>query len=120
MNSTESLKKSFIHFSPVAVPEILCSLFARRISTAATRSPPFTRPRRRSARSPLPDPPGRGKSRENQTLPSRASPAIINRSLAGYRLRVHGGKYSERFLYLLGKVANFEAFPLEGKVASEA
>ena len=39
--------------SPVAVPEILCSLFARRISTAATRSPPFSRPRRRSARSPL-------------------------------------------------------------------
>ena len=41
---------------------------------------------------PLPDPPVRGTSREDQALPSRASPAIINRSLAGYRSRVHSGK----------------------------
>ena len=52
VNSTESLKKSFIHFSPVAVPEILCSLFARRISTAVTRSPPSPCHRPRSAHSP--------------------------------------------------------------------
>ena len=38
--------------------------------------------------SPLPDPPVRGKSREDQALPSRASPAINNRSLAGYRSQV--------------------------------
>ena len=30
--------KGLGHFSPVAVPEILCSPFARRISTAATRA----------------------------------------------------------------------------------
>ena len=29
---------------PVAVPEILCSLFARRIPTAATPRPPLTPP----------------------------------------------------------------------------
>ena len=37
---------------PVAVPEISCSLFAREISTAATRSAPFIRHWRRSPRSP--------------------------------------------------------------------
>ncbi len=37
---------------PIAVPEILCSLYAHRISTAATPSPPSIRHRRRSARSP--------------------------------------------------------------------
>ena len=68
--------------------------------------------------SPFPIPPYRGESREDQALPSRASPAIINRSLAGYRSRVHSGKYSERFLYLLGKVADFEAFPLRGEPAA--
>ena len=43
---------AFYKAGPVAVPEIFCSLFARKISTAATRSPPFPRHRRRSGRSP--------------------------------------------------------------------
>ena len=38
---------------PVAVPEIFCSLSARKISTAATRSARFIRPRRRSHRFPV-------------------------------------------------------------------
>ena len=62
VNSTESLKKSFIHFSPVAVPEILCSLFARRISTAATRPSPLHPPPAARRRAP-PPPPVRGLSR---------------------------------------------------------
>ena len=37
---------------PVAVPEIFCSLFAHKISTAAPRSAPFLRHRRRSPHSP--------------------------------------------------------------------
>ena len=39
---------------PVAVPEIFLSLFARKISTAATRSAHFLRHRRRSHRFPIP------------------------------------------------------------------
>ena len=70
VNSTESLKKSFVPFSPVAVPEILCSLFARRISTAATRPSPLLPPPAARRRAP-PPPPGRGMSRVDQTLPSR-------------------------------------------------
>jgi len=39
--------------APVAVPEILCSQFAHRISTAATRSAPLLCHRQRSQTSPL-------------------------------------------------------------------
>ena len=39
---------------PVAVPEIFCSLFAHKISTAATRSARFIRHWRRSHRFPIP------------------------------------------------------------------
>ena len=46
------LRKAHSNLRPVAVPKISCSLFAHEISTAATRSPPSSRPRRQSARSP--------------------------------------------------------------------
>ena len=70
------------------------------LSARTCRSSASKTSSRAALASPL-HPPSRGKSRENQALPSRASPAIINRSLAGYRSRVHSGKYSEQPLTLI-------------------